>query len=380
MIGEFVAAVVIAYLLGSIPFGLIIGKLKEGIDIREQGSGKTGATNLMRVAGTRLGIWAIVPDGGNDVFWHGIRIFPSRRHIRCRGSGHSSATQSAHVSGFSSGSPGHLVPDAASDRSLQLASSHLFDLRFRSHCADRLSTPGQHQTLKTGHGTPIMVKDRQSSRPRVTIIGNTSWGNTLGAVLGEKGVEVRLWTRSEAEAQGLTQGGGNYSSTSCLQEALSEANLVIWVVPSQKLRDNVAQARGYLTNSMLLMSAAKGLEAHSGKRMSQVLAEEIASSMTGHLCVLSGPNLAGEIAQGLPAATVIASHDVALAEKARKLMESPKFVISTSDDVIGVELGGALKNIIALGAGMMDGLGLGGNAKGAFLAWGWTEVVSLGVG
>ena len=224
-----------------------------------------------------------------------------------------------------------------------------------------------------------MVKDRQSSRPRVTIIGNTSWGNTLGAVLGEKGVEVRLWTRSEAEAQELSQGRRNYSSTSCLQEALSEANLVIWVVPSQKLRENVAQARGYLTNSMLLMSAAKGLEAHSGKRMSQVLAEEIASTITGPLCVLSGPNLAGEIAQGLPAATVIASHDVALAEKARKLMESPKFVISTSDDVIGVELGGALKNIIALGAGMMDGLGLGDNAKGAFIAWGWTEVVSLGV-
>jgi glycerol-3-phosphate dehydrogenase (NAD(P)+) len=224
-----------------------------------------------------------------------------------------------------------------------------------------------------------MVKDRQSSHPRVTIIGNTSWGNTLGAVLSEKGAEVRLWTRSEGEAQELNQGRRGYSSTSCLREALSEAELVIWVVPSQKLRENVAQTKGYLTNSMLLMSAAKGLEVDSGKRMSQVLVEEIAPSVRGHICVLSGPNLAGEIAQGLPAATVIASHNIAIAEKARKLMESPKFVISTSDDVIGVELGGALKNIIALGAGMMDGLGLGDNAKGAFVAWGWSEVVSLGV-
>jgi len=127
------------------------------------------------------------------------------------------------------------------------------------------------------------------------------------------------------------------------------------------------------------MSAAKGLEVDSGKRMSQVLAEEIAPSLRGRICVLSGPNLAGEIARGLPAGSVIAAQDIALAEGARKLMESPKFVLSASDDVVGVELGGALKNIIALGAGMIDGLGLGDNAKGAFVAWGWTEVVWLGV-
>jgi glycerol-3-phosphate dehydrogenase (NAD(P)+) len=145
------------------------------------------------------------------------------------------------------------------------------------------------------------------------------------------------------------------------------------------LRENVGQAKDYLTNSMLLMSAAKGLEVDTGKRMSQVLAEEIGPSLRGQICVLSGPNLAGEIARGLPAGSVIAAQDMGLAEEARKLMESPKFVLSTSDDVVGVELGGALKNIIALGAGMIDGLGLGDNAKGAFIAWGWTEVVSLGV-
>jgi len=224
-----------------------------------------------------------------------------------------------------------------------------------------------------------MVKNHQRPCPKVTVIGNTSWGNTLGALLSDKGTEVKLWTRSETEAEELNQGRRGYSSTSHLGEALGEANLVIWAVPSQKLRKNVAQARDHLTNSMLLMSAAKGLELDSGKRMSQVLAEEITPSLRGQICVLSGPNLAGEIAQGLPAASVVAGHDVALAERARKFMESPKFVISTSDDVIGVELGGALKNIIALGAGMMDGLGLGDNAKGAFVAWGWTEVVSLGV-
>lgn len=214
---------------------------------------------------------------------------------------------------------------------------------------------------------------------KVTIIGNTSWGNTLGVLLSDKGIAVKLWARSEAEAKELNQGRHSYSSTSHIGEALNGTDLTIWAVPSQKLRQNVIQAKDYLTNSMLLMSAAKGLEVNSGKRMSQVLAEEIAPSLREQICVLSGPNLAKEIAQALPAASVIAAQDISLAERARKLMETPKFFISTSDDVIGVELGGALKNIIALGAGMIDGLGLGDNAKGAFIAWGWTEVVSLGV-
>lgn len=215
--------------------------------------------------------------------------------------------------------------------------------------------------------------------PKVTIIGNTSWGNTLGVLLSAKGTTVKLWTRSEAEAKELNQGRHSYSSTSHIGEALNEADLAIWAVPSQTLRENVSQAKDYLTNLMLLMSAAKGLEVDSGKRMSQVLAEEIAPSLRKQICVLSGPNLAKEVAQGLPAAAVIAAQDVDLAERARELMESPKFFLSTSDDVIGVELGGALKNIIALGAGMIDGLGLGDNAKGLFIAWGWTEAVSLAV-
>lgn len=224
-----------------------------------------------------------------------------------------------------------------------------------------------------------MVTKHHRQCPKVTVIGNTSWGNTLCALLSGKGAEARLWTRSEAEAEELNQGRRAYSSTSQIGEALSGAELVIWAVPSQKLRENVSRAKEYLTDSMLLMSAAKGLEVSSGKRMSQVLAEAIAPSLREQICVLSGPNLAGEIARSLPAASVVASQDIALAEKARKLMESPKFVLSTSDDVVGVELGGALKNIIALGAGMIDGLGLGDNAKGAFIAWGWTEVVSLGL-
>jgi len=215
--------------------------------------------------------------------------------------------------------------------------------------------------------------------PKVAIIGNTSWGNTLGGLLGDKGTAVKLWARSAAEAAERNRGSHSYSCTSHLQEALDDADLAIWAVPSQTLRENVRQARDYLAGSTLLMSAAKGLEVSSCKRMSQVLAEEVGPHLRGQICVLSGPNLAKEIAQGLPAASVIAARQASTAERARQLMESSRLALSTSDDVIGVELGGALKNIIALGAGVIDGLELGDNAKGAFISWGWSEVISLGL-
>lgn len=214
---------------------------------------------------------------------------------------------------------------------------------------------------------------------RVAIIGNTSWGNTLAALLSERGIAVTLWARSQAEAGELNREGHSYSSTDCVEEALEGAELVIWAVPSQKLRQNVIQARSCLAGSMLLVSAAKGLEMDSGKRMSQVMAEELAPRLRQQICVLSGPNLAGEIGRGLPAASVVAAQDIAVAEKARGLMRSQRFLLSTTDDVVGVEFGGALKNIVALGAGMLDGLGLGDNAKAAFITWSWAELVSLGV-
>jgi len=215
--------------------------------------------------------------------------------------------------------------------------------------------------------------------PKVTIIGNTSWGNTLAALLSDKGIAVKLWARNEAELEKLNQKAHSYSSTDCIAEAIKGADLVIWAVPSQRLRQNAAYAKPCLTNSMLLMSAAKGLEIDSGKRMSQVMAEEVSPALSQQICVLSGPNLAREIAQGLPAASVIAARDIAIAERARELMNSPKFFLSTSNDVVGVELGGALKNIVALGAGMVDGLSLGDNAKAAFITQSWAELVSLGV-
>jgi len=227
--------------------------------------------------------------------------------------------------------------------------------------------------------------------PKIAIIGTTSWGKTLGIVLAREGLEVRLWARTEREATELRNAGPNptllpgitfppqLSVTSSLSEALAEVKAVILVVPSQSMRQNIKLVAGYLNKVMLIVSAAKGLEVGSCKRMSQVIAEEIDPQFWSNICVLSGPNLSREILRDLPAATVVAAENETVARIAQKLLTVPNLCVYTNTDVIGVELGGALKNIIALGAGMVDGLDYGDNAKAAFITRGLTEMAALGV-
>lgn len=226
--------------------------------------------------------------------------------------------------------------------------------------------------------------------PRIAVIGTTSWGMTLGVILARHGVAVRLWARTEEEAQELTDKGidpvvlpgvelpHKLSVTSSLSKALDGADAVLLVVPSQSMRQNIKLVAEHLNDSMLIVSAAKGLEIGTCKRMSEVIADEIDPGLCSNICVLSGPNLSQEIITKLPAATVVAAYDEALARKAQKLLTTPDLCIFTNTDVIGVELGGALKNIIALGAGMCDGLGYGDNAKSALITRGLTEMTALG--
>ena len=227
--------------------------------------------------------------------------------------------------------------------------------------------------------------------PKIAIIGTTSWGKTLGVVLARNGLEVRLWARTEREATELRNDGPNptllpditfppqLSITSSMSEALAEVKAVILAVPSQTMRQNIKLVAGHLDKSMLIMSAAKGLEIGSSKRMSQVIAEEIDPQFWPNICVLSGPNLSREVLRDLPAATVVAAENETVARIGRQLLAVPNLCIYTNTDVIGVELGGALKNIIALGAGMADGLGYGDNTKAAFMTRGLTEMAALGV-
>jgi len=223
----------------------------------------------------------------------------------------------------------------------------------------------------------------------VAVIGATTWGNTIGRLLANKGVTVKVWAKTEARAMELSEEQQKLppdrafldylSFTNNINQALDSVEWVIWAVPAQSLRQSAGLIGNSITANMLLVSLAKGLEASSGKRMSEVLADEITATSLEQICVLSGPNLSQEINRGLPATSVVAAYNTGLSQNARELFQSPNFSIFTSDDIIGVELCGALKNIIALGAGMVDGLSLGDNAKATFITLGWAEITSLGI-
>jgi glycerol-3-phosphate dehydrogenase (NAD(P)+) len=226
---------------------------------------------------------------------------------------------------------------------------------------------------------------------KVAIIGTTSWGTTLGVILSRRGIDVALWARTVEESERLARDRENTArlpgipfpegllTTGDVEEALQDASLVILAVPSQQMRQNARIIKGHIAKGVPILSAAKGLEVDTTKRMTQVISEEIDPAYRHNICVLSGPNLSMEIVRGLPATTVIAAQDSAVAKRAQGIMASATFRVYTNDDVIGVELGGALKNIVALAAGLSDGLGYGDNAKAALVSRGLAEISRLGV-
>jgi|TARA_Y100000310_G_scaffold236585_1_gene239794 glycerol-3-phosphate dehydrogenase (NAD(P)+) len=226
---------------------------------------------------------------------------------------------------------------------------------------------------------------------QATIIGATTWGTTLGILLAQNEVPVNLLVRTEAEAQTLSSQGRNarflpgsffpegLSVTSEPESALQQSDLVIIAVPSDRLRENVQRIKAHLQPRMIVLSATKGLELPSARRMSQVLEDELPDDLHPGICVLSGPNLAKEIVEGKLASTVIAGRNPEATQKAQNMLMSTNFRVYTSADVLGVELAGALKNIVALGAGIGDGMDAGENAKAAFITRGLAEMTRLGI-
>lgn len=202
---------------------------------------------------------------------------------------------------------------------------------------------------------------------------------------------MRLLARDDAEARSLQTARENsrfvpgvqfpdsMSVTADTQSAFDGADLVAFVVPSRSLRDNARRVAKSINPDSIVVTATKGLELGSGKRMSQVLEEELGDSMRHGICALSGPNLASEIVAEMPSSTVIASSDADAATRAQDIINSSVFRVYTNDDIVGVEFCGALKNIIALGAGIVDGLGLGDNSKAAFMTRGLAEMTRLGM-
>jgi len=224
---------------------------------------------------------------------------------------------------------------------------------------------------------------------RIGVVGAGAWGTTLAKLLVEKGHSVTLWvwepelavTMARERENGIYLPGVELPETLVITTSLAHigrgGSALLLVTPSHVLRSVFSELRPFLETSALLISATKGLEHATCMTMSQVI-RQVAPSVTS-LAVLSGPSFAKEVSRGLPAALVAASDDEATAKRVQSLLSSPTFRVYAGSDPLGVELGGSLKNVIAIAAGVVDGLGLGHNALAALVTRGVREIARLGV-
>jgi glycerol-3-phosphate dehydrogenase (NAD(P)+) len=223
---------------------------------------------------------------------------------------------------------------------------------------------------------------------RIAVLGAGAWGTALALSLARRGGhELILWSHSPALAEQLNDVGENLpylpgfmlpvdiTVTSDLPGAIFEADIILCVTPSQHLRGVLTHIAPLLTRNQIIVSASKGIEDISYLRMSQVV-----SAITENPCVvLSGPSFAQEVAAGTPTALVVAAHNPILAQTIQRELSSSTLRIYTNDDVTGVELGGSLKNVIALAAGVVHGLNLGHNSSAALITRGIAEITRLAV-
>jgi glycerol-3-phosphate dehydrogenase (NAD(P)+) len=222
---------------------------------------------------------------------------------------------------------------------------------------------------------------------RIAVLGAGSWGTALAIHLARAGHVVGLWARDEALADRLITSRVNTSylpgidlpadvrPTASIATALADSQIVVVAVPSHGLRGVIRNALSSIPPHALIVSAAKGLEGESHQRMSQVIEAETAARFP--VVVLSGPSFAREVARGLPAAVLVASSDHRAASRVQEQFRGPGLRLYGSDDVAGVEIGGALKNVIAIAAGVVEGLGLGHNAMAALITRGLAEITRL---
>jgi len=227
-----------------------------------------------------------------------------------------------------------------------------------------------------------------TTRGTVAVIGGGGWGTALAIHLARLDMEPRLWVY-EAELAGLIRSrrenpwflpgvplSPSVIPTSELAEALDGADLAIAAVPSHVFRQVVSEASRWITRGTTLLSATKGLDSAGPHRMSEILAQLVPESPAA---VLSGPTFAREVAEGRPTAAVVAARDPDVSRRLQQRLSSREFRLYTNGDVIGVELGGAIKNVMAIGTGLVDGLGLGENARAALITRGLAEITRLGV-
>ncbi len=230
-----------------------------------------------------------------------------------------------------------------------------------------------------------------SSIQGVAVIGAGAWGTALARHLADKQLLVRLWAHEPEVVRGIESRRENQlflpgislpaslSATNSLTEAVAGADCLIFAVPSHVARSVLGQIALVLPHPIPLVSATKGIEADTLRLVTQVMEDMLPAHMEGSLLVLSGPSFATEVSRGQPTALCLAGQQAQIVKTVQSLFMTPNFRVYADDDVIGVQLGGALKNVMALAAGVVDGLELGHNARAALITRGLTEMVRLGV-
>jgi len=222
----------------------------------------------------------------------------------------------------------------------------------------------------------------------ICVLGAGSWGTALAHVLARNGHEVTAWSHSPSVAEDIAGNRRNtkylpgielapFGATTEMSEALAGSAIVVCVTPSHLAREVLERARTGLAGEPVLVSASKGIETGTDLRMSQVFADVLGEWASQRLVVLSGPSFAEELARGLPTACAAASRSRQDREVVQQLFQNEHFRIYTLGDVVGTEIGGSLKNVIALAAGMSDGLRLGSNARAALITRGLAEIMRL---
>ena len=225
---------------------------------------------------------------------------------------------------------------------------------------------------------------------KIGVIGAGSWGTTLANVLAKKGHDVTLWVYEADLAQRLQETGVNdlyldgitlsskLAYTNDLSEAAQNSQLILLVSPSQVMRHVLKELKAYIPEDCLLVSAAKGIENGTLLTMSEVLQEVLGEQVAKRSAFLSGPSFAREVAIEQPTAVTVAAENPEVAHRAQEVFSTDYFRVYTNQDVVGVEIGGAMKNVIALAAGVGDGLGFNHNARAALITRGLVEISRLG--
>ncbi len=224
---------------------------------------------------------------------------------------------------------------------------------------------------------------------KACVLGAGAWGTALAKVLAEKGFDTKLWAHQDKLAADIREMRENrrylpafhlppnLTATSSLEEALDGAEIVTFVVPSHAIRETAQKVKAILPKGSLICSASKGIENDTLMLMSQVLCDVLGKDIEPRLTYLSGPSFAKEVAMQMPTAVVVAGKDAGNTQSVQRAFASERLRVYSSDDVVGVEIGGAMKNVIAIAAGAIDGLGLGHNSRAGMITRGLFEIGQL---